>query len=44
MELLEGQRAESNPPAMDELEAERSEWIAIAALGLARAYGDDEPE
>lgn len=30
-------------PASD-LAAERTLWSALAAHGLARAYGDDEPE
>jgi len=25
-------------------DAERSEWAALGAQSLARAYGDDEPE
>jgi hypothetical protein len=25
-------------------DAERSEWAALGAQGLARAYGDDEPD
>jgi len=25
-------------------DAERSEWATLGAQGLARAYGDDEPE
>jgi hypothetical protein len=29
---------------MDELEEERGDWARLAAAGLARAYGDDEPE
>ena len=27
-----------------EVESERAEWARIAAAGLARAYGDNEPE
>lgn len=29
---------------MDDLAEERADWHQLAAAGLARAYGDDEPE
>lgn len=31
-------------PPGDELAKERADWLALAAQGLARAYGLDEPE
>ncbi len=31
-------------PTTPELDGERTEWAALSAQSLARAYGDDEPE
>ena len=32
------------PADAETLTRERAEWAALGAQGLARAYGDDEPE
>ena len=35
----------ATPETAEETEEEfRADWYALSAMGLARAYGDDEPE
>ena len=33
-----------DPAAINDNDQERQHWAALGAQGLARAYGDDEPE
>jgi hypothetical protein len=43
-ELPEGARLLVTVLEVEAFEKERSEWIDLSARGLARAYGDSEPE